>query len=321
MPRNCPSLTGFPTVSVHSLAEWPKHRVDSVCKSAYRTYEAELTCKHERYFAERPHLKARGHPYSASSLAAALPPGRAELLSLIPPRAFHTHARSAKSSQMLTLSLLGSAQMEEPSAAWFWSATGIPKCSPSATPTVRFEHRLSPSDLGEEPNTTQLDVSIETETCFVAVEAKLTESGLSPCSCPARNEGTPLAGGMCADRVVFRRRYWEAAEEFFGLPYDRLPLLACPISPIYQILRNIAAAKRLAGPRRSFAFVLLYDTRNPYFSGVERWPGWPAILQPHLTGRECRGFYFRAISWQTLVPQLPLDRETRIWAADKHGIS
>jgi hypothetical protein len=29
---------------------------------------------------------------------------------------------------------------------------------------------------------------------------------------------------------------------------------------------------------------------------------------------------FAAVSWQQLVPDLPLDDSTRAWAADKHGL-
>lgn len=31
-------------------------------------------------------------------------------------------------------------------------------------------------------------------------------------------------------------------------------------------------------------------------------------------------FGFRAVSWQDLVPQLPLDDQVREWAQDKHGL-
>lgn len=302
------------------LSAWPKDRIDASCYTAYHRYEAEVRHHYEEYFSTKPELRSPHHPYSAESHDAALPPGQSTLVKLIPPGGLHTHSLSAKSSQMLALSLLGSAVLREPRLGWLWSVTGMSPAATGRQPLVRFEHRLSPQDLNEEPNTTQLDMSVETESCFVAVEAKWTERGFDTCSCLAGKEGTPAPGGFCAERVVKRRRYWAAAEEFLDLPYERLPLLPCPISPLYQVIRNVAAARQLAGPKRRFGFILLYDERNPYFSGERGWPGWSAVLSEQLRGRECRGFHFRAISWQSLVPLLPLDSSTRAWASEKHRL-
>ena len=94
---------------------------------------------------------------------------------------------------------------------------------------------------------------------------------------------------------------WQAAREYFDLPPERLPLLPCQLSAVYQAVRNVAAARRLAANRRSFAFLLIYDATNPFFRSTGAWPGWPAVLHSVLDTHAARGLIFRAISWQKLM--------------------
>jgi hypothetical protein len=67
--------------------------------------------------------------------------------------------------------------------------------------------------------------------------------------------------------------------------------------------------------------LLLYDAHNPYFAAADDWPGWPELLDEAVsTHADPDDFRLVAISWQDLVPRLPLDDATREWAADKHGL-
>src|SRR5687768_154141 len=101
-----------------NLEEWSKASIAAECGSAYRRYESELRVHYERYFALNPQLVSLTNRHSAKSLAAALPPGMQRLTRLIPRGSFHLHARSAKSSQMLALAVLGGAASCDPSLRW-----------------------------------------------------------------------------------------------------------------------------------------------------------------------------------------------------------
>jgi hypothetical protein len=142
----------------------------------------------------------------------------------------------------------------------------------------------------------------------IAVEAKFSEHGFSPCRCHHRDEG------MCSARIL-ERPYWSVAGRDLGLRHTPPQ---CSLSVAYQPVRNIAAAQAVAGPTRGSAFVLLYDQRNPYFSGAGRWPGWVSVLErltQHATTR------FAAMSWQALVTCGIFQPEIVRWAHDKHGLA
>jgi hypothetical protein len=314
----CPSSENQPSSPFASFSEWPKARINSECGLAYRRYERCLREHYVSYFNQRPWLQDAHQSHSASTMAAALPPGWNQLERLIPRPAIHPLARSAKSSQTLSLALLGGALSLAPSLNWFRDAFEIEWRPTSRTARASFERGLARSDLNEEPRTTQLDFAVEDSSCFVAVESKWCEQGFDVCSCLRSSEGTHLPGGYCSDRVLNRPRYWDAARDFFGLPPERLPLLPCQIAPVYQVLRNVAAARQLAGVNRSFGFVLLFDQNNPYFRPTGSWPGWPAVLRTHFERHKSQRFFFRAVAWQQLISRLPLDPNIRGWARVKH---
>jgi hypothetical protein len=75
----------------------------------------------------------------------------------------------------------------------------------------------------------------------------------------------------------------------------------------------------MTGLRESGGFGLLYDERNPYFSGAGDWPGWAPVLQQ--TANADSRVVVRAISWQNLIPLLPSRGRGEVlrWAAEKHG--
>jgi len=104
--------------------------------------------------------------------------------------------------------------------------------------------------------------------------------------------------------------------------------LACPTgrrgSPArsvfgYQAIRSVAAARYLATGRRAPVFSLVYDAENPYFSQTGAGPGWPHVLEHTLYGQDDQ-IRFRAVSWQELLPRLPIDDELRAWVRTKHRL-
>lgn len=182
----------------------------------------------------------------------------------------------------------------------------------------QFEHRLAAETLNERPRQTSVDFFVETDETLICLEAKWTEAGVGACSCPTANKMGPRHG-RCSDRVLDRPAYWQTAEDLFGLPalHDGVP---CPLSFTYQAIRYAAAALALARPDQCPVFALVYDAENPYFAGCGQWPGWPAILQTTFQDADTR-LRFRAVSWQALIEQLPLDEAVRAWAVDKHKLA
>lgn len=126
------------------------------------------------------------------------------------------------------------------------------------------------------------------------------------------------AVGGCSAKVLGRDRYWQTANEVFGLP-ERQAGKPCPLSFTYQAVRNVAAALALAKHGQEPAFGLIYDAANPFFAGCGEWPGWPAALRTTLddVGAPVR---FAAVSWQELLGVLPLDPAAAAWASEKHGL-
>ncbi len=266
------------------------------------------------YFAAHPEF-AGEHPVKAKDLGAALPPGADFLAEFLPEKLRHLHHLSGRSSQVLALSLLGLAWRRDPSLRWLEVALTLPGLFKSTAPSARFEVELDPSLLAESPLVSTIDFLVEDEAAVVCVEAKFGENGMGRCSCPS---GAP-AVAACSQKVLGRPLYWKTASEVFFLP-DRQAGKPCPISASYQAIRNVAAARALAGERRA-VFALIYDDRNPYFHAHENWAGWPELLTTRLRHAKLAGLVtFRAISWQELLPQLPLDDSGRQWARDKHAL-
>jgi hypothetical protein len=302
------------------LRQWTTELIDAECRGAYREYEAALIEHYAAYFQRHQYLRCARHRYSARTLAAALPPGYADLANRMPVHSLHRFCRSGRSSQTLTLALFGAALQNDRSFHWLWTALSLSKrLAGLQTPLVKFEHLLAPSNLGEIPRTSQLDMTISTENASIVFEAKFSEAGLGKCSCAREGEGDPRPGFECAQRVYSRRRYWEVAEAMFGISGVRTAFEQCALSIAYQAIRSSAAAQYLAGDRVA-AFILLFDNKNPYFRTTGKWPGWPALLTTLFARSKPAGFFFRAVSWQELVPQLPLDRTVREWAREKHRL-
>jgi len=303
-----------------SIELWTSAAIDTECRSAYRVYEKRLIEHYSAYYERHSNLRSSRHVYSARSLSAALPDGYGALQQLISPKSVHVHARSARSSQWLALALLGAAAHRDPSLSWFWRALGVPHDVCEATHCI-FERTLDPGDLNERPRVSQVDFVADTSRYVATVECKWSEAGFGNCSCEREGEGNPGVGGACADRVIAREKYWQTAHEVFGLPSERLASRGCPISSSYQSIRMAAACRAIAGKHRQAIFVLLFDARNPYFRRTGAWPGWPTVLHQSMgSNQEHPQFSFKAISWQDLIPRIPLSPRVREWALEKHRL-
>ena len=301
------------------LAQWPQQRIDGECRPAYAAYERRLKQHYVDYFANHPAVRCPRQSYSAVTLDAALPSEWAHLWRLLPMQAIHRFARSGRSSQTLSLAVLGSAVHNDVTMRALWRALGIRQAiRPDQSTRIAFEYALDPSDLQEEPHVTTIDFLATTPEAVAVVECKWSEKGLGSCSCIKDGDGNPQPGNTCASRVAARRAYWNTAYRDFGLPVVRTPSLFCPVSVAYQAVRNVAATRVLSGGRRG-VFVLLYDDRNPYFRETGAWPGWPNLLATALSAR-ASSFTFKAISWQVLAGLLPIPADVREWALEKHQL-
>ena len=310
-PRPAPAPRASP-----ALEEWSRADIDAECGRAWRSYDRRLDAHYARYFEAHPEL-AGGQRFSARDIGAALPPGWEELARGVPDDAWERRHLSGKSSQTLAVGLLGVGARRDPSLAWLFDALGIPGTD---VPRLEFEHTVTPGLLGERPRQTSIDVLVEDPRAVICIEAKWREPGIDACAC--RGAGVGPLDARCSARVEQRDAYWSAAGELFGLP-ERADGAPCPISPSYEAIRHAAAACALAGGDRPGVLGLIYDADNPYFAGCGGWPGWPEVLREAVASMgDTRGgrFQFTAISWQELMPGLPLDDATGAWAREKHSL-
>jgi hypothetical protein len=304
-----------PPAPVSPLAAWPRAAIDAECQTAWRRYDRGLTTRYARYFEGHPELVGEQRT-SARDLVAALPPGWQAPADAIPDRPWERHHLSAKSSQLLAVGLLGVAASRDPSLAWLWDALAPLLPAADAAPRLEFAHVVAPALLGERPRQTGFDVLIDDPAVLIAIETKWREHGVEACRCRGDGVG-PLEGARCSRRVEQLEAYWDAAAHVLTLE-PRDPGAACPISPVYETVRHAAALRALAGADRPVVLAQLYDANNPYFAGAGDWPGWPELLTQAVDAED---FRFAAITWQELVPLLPLDEPTRAWAAEKHGLA
>jgi hypothetical protein len=312
-PAPAPAAARQPPAS--PLGAWPRAAIDAECQTAWRRYDRGLTTRYARYFADHPELAGEQRT-SARDLVAALPPGWQAPADAIPDRPWQRQHLSAKSSQLLAVGLLGVAASRDPSLAWLWGALApLPPAADDA-PSLRFAHVVDPKLLGERPRQTGFDVLIDDPAVLLGIETKWREHGVEGCRCRGDGVG-PLEGERCSRRVEQREPYWDAAAEVLDMG-PREPGAPCPISPVYETVRHAAALRALAGGDRPVVLAQLYDANNPYFAGAGDWPGWPRLLAQAV---DADGVRFAAISWQELVPLLPLDEPARAWAVEKHGLA
>jgi hypothetical protein len=282
---------------------WTSRRIDFECADRYQAYGEEVRAGHIEYFARRPARRSDTHLFLARTREAAFPDGWEHLAGAIGEQAWHRHHLSAGSSQVLAIALLAAATSAERSLKW------LPLSPCAGRALTLFEVELAASVLHERPRQTSLDWMVLDERAVIAAEAKFTERGFGRCSCDGR------AAGACSERVL-ERPYWKVAARDLCLGHND-PTVGCSLSLAYQVVRNIAAAEVIAAEGRAATFLLLYDARNPYFTGAGEWPGWVMMLSelmPYSTTA------FTSLSWQELLARVEVDEGVRRWAADKHGL-
>jgi hypothetical protein len=283
------------------LGWWTPERVKQACALRYKAYLRAVRARHTAYYQARPAERSTTHAFAARSLAHALPPGRASLANAIPPSAWHRHHLSGGSSQVLAVSLLATGAEVDGSLAWL----GIGDLG--RITRTSFEVTLSPETLNERPYSTTIDWLVESDDFLIATEAKFTEHGMGTCRCKGRSTG------QCSSKVM-DRPYWEVARDELGLEGPRHGV-SCQLGFAYQAVRNVAAARALADGRQAI-FILLHDARNPYFTRVGAWPGWPMLLSDALASS---AITFYPLAWQRLVAHDAIPTDVRIWATEKHG--
>ena len=157
------------------MRDWALDEIRDACRASYRQYERELIDHYVAYFAGAvPGVADTGHRYKASSLASALPEGWGHLDQTLPSP--HRHARSARSSQMLALGLLGPAAELAPDLRWLTSALDLDPPS-AGNPRIGFEYELSRELLSESPRVTALDVLVDDPDRVEDAEAERRRTG------------------------------------------------------------------------------------------------------------------------------------------------
>lgn len=301
-----------------ALHEWTSGRIREQCHRAWLDYDAALRDRYIAYFRRRPDLAHPTQAWSAKDIGSALPTGWEGLAQLIP-SGRHRHHLSGKSSQVLALGLLGASGKLDPSHSCLWNAFSPLKAAESPAPSRTFEFEVPKPLLGEDDGRrTSVDYLVQDPAVVMCIECKWREDGVGSCSC-AQAGGDPKTGDCRAVIRDERPAYWAAAHDVYFLP-DRRHGKPCPLSPVYQAVRNVAAALALRPVDGVAVFGLVYDAANPYFAGCGDWPGWPSVLASALDDGDRSELRFRAVSWQDLMPLLKLDDHVREWAREKHGL-
>jgi hypothetical protein len=285
------------------FVRWTAAAIDEECADSYAVYKRDVNRRHLAYFKGRPEARNADQPWAASARRFVFPEGWDHLADLLPEGLWHRFHLFGGSSQTLAIGLLAAATEADPTLDWLPGADrlGTPRAS-------LFEVELAPHVLKERPRQTTIDWLILSPDGVIAVEAKFTEKGFGTCRCEERSHG------ICSERVL-ERPYWHVASTALGLYRDQ-ESGCCPLSLAYQPVRNIAAASAIAGSRGA-VFLLLYDARNPYFTGARDWPGWVTALES-LAARS--PVPFRALSWQELLGRVDVGASVRNWAHNKHGL-
>lgn len=165
-----------------------------------------------------------------------------------------------------------------------------------------------------EPRPTSIDVLIRGSST-VAVEIKFTEKEFGRCSRPALSARDKNFARDHCDGTYSRQRdrvqrcslsqsgirYWEIAPRLFDWDAD-VDHRPCPLSPAYQLARNVMAACTFNGSldTQNAHALVIYDGRNPAFlpggdADRQWWTTLAALRHPRL---------LRRLSWQRLAQHL-----------------
>lgn len=250
------------------------------------------------------------------------------LLALVSKR--HRWFRSMKSSQALAQSLFGnlivSGKLDVLSSLRTDDNRRLFGGGDHFDRQVTLEHTIGHNPL-KEIAPTEIDLFFSGEH-QVAVECKLTETGIGACSIPKRRDdecdGNLHSRPEAVERCYLKGRgikYWDHIPTLFDWEYesDSYP---CPLQSTYQLVRNILAVcikdNDTIDPDKGHA-VLVFDDRNPAFQsgglGHQAWQTCKDSLKFKQLLQRC--------SWQTIVGCLSNDSKLR-WLTDeianKYGI-
>ncbi len=256
---------------------------------------------------------------------------RQRLIQVIPPEKRHRWFGSMKSSQALAQSLFGTLMVTQNAAILQQLATvddpNFFPFQPDQDRQASIALEANVEHLGE-PTPTSLDV-IFAGARRVAIECKLMEERVSPCSRADLSEAKP---GHCNGNHEVQHgretrcsyteigvQYWNILPAVFGIDsaIDQAP---CPLRDALQLVRNvlgICIEPDGAVARDSLA-VLLYDARNPAFQPGGA--GYAAFFQIRAMLHEPAKL--QRCTWQDLVTILRGDPELNwltVHLAQKYG--
>ena len=193
-----------------------------------------------------------------------------------------------------------------------------------------LEHRVTAL---REPRPTQVDLILRAQPGDVAIECKLWEGSLSPCSQIRKRDGkgppcdgryAHQAGRKTGERCALTEkgiRYWEYIPHLFHRSADR-DYGPCPICAPYQLVRNVLAAAVDEDTRRvnsQWEAILLCDARNPATAPGGRIHNQYRDVRAALR----RPTALRRATWQALAGALRARGgydDLLAWLDDKYGI-
>jgi hypothetical protein len=189
-----------------------------------------------------------------------------------------------------------------------------------------FDYRVTSLN---EPRPTQVDLFLPGQGGHVAVECKLWERELAPCSQVASHQCNGdyahQAGRAPGQRCALTEKgilYWHYIPQLFKWPagQDHFP---CPIWKPYQLVRNLLAAA--VDPDRGQVWgepvaVLVYDANNPAFA-----PGGKVDEQFRVVGAALQGpATLKRTTWQAMAKVLSEKggyEDLLAWLEEKYGIT
>lgn len=297
------------------------HRYKRDLLNRFKTYR-------ERHFAHKDELFHERYNHVFKTEQAKYNLFDPELDELLPRKRRHIWYGSMGSSQALSVSVFGT-MMQHGDLGLLADISAddgaplLPKFDLKGHP--EFDYPVS--TLGE-PVPTHVDLFLPSQEGNVAVECKLWEDSLDPCSqvakkrCNGNYEEQPgrKSGARCylTERGV---SYWDYIPRIFNWRsgVDRSP---CPIWKPYQLVRNLLAAS--VGPQTGEildqpAAVLIYDSRNPAFAPGGKVDSLFREVQGALEG----SVSLRRATWQSIVATLN-ERGGYAgllnWLVEKYGI-
>ena len=237
---------------------------------------------------------------------------------LLPPRRRHRWFRSMASSQALTVSVFGIMLRRGDLSllAGMRAENGqplLPDYIPVGEPVFDY-----PVTTLNERTSTSVDLFLKGRNGHVAIECKLMEYKVGPCSrVPRFCEGNYVPGECWLDQRGMA--YWQHIPKIFawGRSQNHSP---CPIHRPYQLVRTLLAAA-IDDRGQVYGYptgLLVYDANNPRFAvgrEAELFHEVKAVVKPPAA--------FRRISWQAIARALRIHgryQDLLDYLEEKYGI-